>query len=84
MPAETVEKLNDMNFFDFNYSATESKKYQFGYVIVKDLLSLSNGNMKVESSSEKGTIVTITFKEVNNQMSAADKIKQGYSPGYKD
>jgi signal transduction histidine kinase len=84
MPAETVEKLNDMNFFDFNYSATESKKYQFGYVIVKDLLSLSNGNMKVESSSEKGTIVTITFKEVNNKVSAADKIKQGYSPGYKD
>jgi signal transduction histidine kinase len=64
IPAETVEKLNDMNFFDFNYSATDSKKYQFGYVIIKDLLSLSNGNMKVESSSEKGTIVTITFKEI--------------------
>jgi signal transduction histidine kinase len=75
IPTETVEKLNDMNFFDFNYSATDSKKYQFGYVIVKDLLSLSNGNMKVESSSEKGTIVTITFKEMSNQISAVDKIK---------
>lgn len=84
IPIETVEKLNDMNFFDFNYSATDTKKYQFGYVIVKDLLSLSNGNMKIESSSEKGTIVTLTFKEMNNQMNASDKIKQEYLPGYKD
>jgi signal transduction histidine kinase len=68
IPAETVEKLNDMNFFDFNYAASNSKKYQFGYVIIKDLLSLSNGSMKVESSTEKGTLVTVNFKKIHGRM----------------
>jgi signal transduction histidine kinase len=61
MEAEVVQTLNNLEFFEFNYSGKEVKKYQFGYVIIKDLLRLSKGNMKVESILNKGTCVTIHF-----------------------
>lgn len=61
MPAQKVEKLNDLLSFDFNYSTADSKKYQFGFVIIKDLLRLSNGGMTVKSVLDKGTVVTIRF-----------------------
>jgi signal transduction histidine kinase len=61
MPAETVERLNDLLSFDFNYSTTDSKKYQFGFVIIKDLVRLSNGSMTVKSILGQGTVVTVRF-----------------------
>ncbi|MGN6293010.1 MAG: ATP-binding protein [Chitinophagaceae bacterium] len=64
MPPELIKKLNTAEFFVAGYSIGETSKYQFGYVIIKDLLRLADGNMKVESVLNEGTRVTIRFKQV--------------------
>lgn len=66
IPAEIVKKLNNPDSFGLNYSTTEAKKYQFGYVIIKDLLRLSKGTMTVESTINEGTTVKIQFKIMRN------------------
>ena len=47
-----------------NYLAKENKRYQFGYVIIKDLVCLFNANMKVESVLNIGTSVTIRLSDL--------------------
>jgi signal transduction histidine kinase len=67
MPPELVKRLNNTESFVDGYSISETSKYQFGYVIIKDLLRLANGSMKVESTLNKGTQVTILFKLQEDQ-----------------
>ncbi len=64
MPAGLVRKLNSPDSFVAGYSIGETSKYQFGYVIIKDLLRLVDGSMHVESVENKGTIVNLQFKKV--------------------
>lgn len=64
MPNEMVERLNDAESFDFNYLTKENKRYQFGYVIIKDLVCMLNATMKVESILNKGTSVTIRLSNL--------------------
>ena len=61
MPPELVEKLNTAESFIAGYSIGETSKYQFGYVIIKDLLHLVDGHMKIESILNKGTTITLQF-----------------------
>lgn len=59
MPPELVKKLNLPEAFVAGYSVSQTSKYQFGYVIIKDLLRLVDGSITVESILNKGTRVTI-------------------------
>lgn len=59
MPPELVDKLNLSEPFVAGYSVSQTSRYQFGYVIIKDLLRLVNGSMKAESVLNKGTRITI-------------------------
>lgn len=66
MAPELVRKLNNTETFVAGYAIGETSKYQFGYVIIKDLLRLVDGNMKVDSIENKGTTVTIQFRKIGN------------------
>lgn len=66
MPPELVGKLNNAESFVAGYSIGETSKYQFGYVIIKDLLRLVDGTMKVESVENRGTTVTLQFRRMAN------------------
>ncbi len=68
MPPELVDQLNSGELFIADYSAGEMKKFQFGYSIIKDLLQLTQGRMKVESALSKGTRVTIEFMLLQGQI----------------
>ena len=59
MPADLVNRLNDEESFVTGYSAGENKKYQFGFVIIKDLLKMVKGKMQVKSELDKGTSIII-------------------------
>lgn len=59
MPPELVERLNMPETMMAGYTGGEAKKYQFGYIIIKDLLRLIQGTIRVESMIDKGTSVTI-------------------------
>jgi signal transduction histidine kinase len=61
MTAELVDRLNKPEAFVSDYSAATAKKYQFGYVLIKDLLKMANGELRVESWPGKGTIVWVEF-----------------------
>lgn len=67
MSPELVERLNSTESDISGYSDKQEKKYQFGYVIIKDLLHLVNGSMNIESVLGKGTRVTIQFSPQANQ-----------------
>ncbi len=54
MPAKLVERLNEPETYVTGYSAGENKKYQFGFVIIKDLLRMVKGKMQVESRVGSG------------------------------
>lgn len=71
MPPDLVEKLNTAESFIAGYSIGETSKYQFGYVIIKDLLHLVDGHMKIESILNKGTTITIQFRIPDNHKIAA-------------
>lgn len=64
MSPELVRKLNSTETFVAGYSINETSKYQFGYVIIKDLLRLVDGNMKVDSVENKGTTVTLQLRRI--------------------
>lgn len=64
MPSALVKKLNSMEVFVASHSLGETSKYQFGYVIIKDLLRLVDGSMKVDSVENKGTTVTLQFRRI--------------------
>jgi signal transduction histidine kinase len=64
MPPDLVMKLNSMESFVAGYSMSETSKYQFGYVIIKDLLRLVDGSMIVESVENKGTTVTLQWRRM--------------------
>jgi signal transduction histidine kinase len=64
MSPELVRKLNNTESFVAGYSVGETSKYQFGYVIIKDLLRLVDGTMKVGSVENKGTTVTLRFRKI--------------------
>jgi signal transduction histidine kinase len=61
MPTELVDLLNNPESYIPDYTASEIKKFQFGYRIIKDLLQLVHGRMSVESTLAKGTSITIEF-----------------------
>lgn len=64
MPPELIKKLNSTETFAAGYSVGETSKYQFGYVIIKDLLRLVDGDMKVSSVENNGTTVTLQFRKM--------------------
>lgn len=64
MPPGLVRKLNSPESFVAGYSIGETSKYQFGYVIIKDLLRLVDGTMTVESIEQKGTKAKLRFRKV--------------------
>ena len=64
MSPELVSKLNNTETFVAGYAIGETSKYQFGYIIIKDLLRLVDGSMKVDSLVSKGTTVTIQFGKI--------------------
>jgi signal transduction histidine kinase len=62
MPTELVDTLNSETSSIPDYSAGEIKKFQFGYPIIKDLLQLVHGTLRVESALNKGTKITIELR----------------------
>jgi K+-sensing histidine kinase KdpD len=64
MSPQLVDMLNNGESFVLDYSTGEMKKFQFGYLIIKDLLQLIQGIMKIESTLNKGTQVTIQFNNI--------------------
>lgn len=58
MPAELAAMLNSEDEFVPIHSTGDTKRNQFGYVIIKDLLRLVNGTLQVESTAE-GTRITV-------------------------
>ncbi|MFN4314793.1 MAG: ATP-binding protein [Chitinophagaceae bacterium] len=61
MTAELVMLLNTQDSLISEYSIGESKKFQFGFRIIKDLLRIIQGTMKVESEQGLGTRVSVWF-----------------------
>lgn len=59
MPPELVERLNLRDAMMAGYTGAQAKKYQFGFLIIKDLLRLIGGQLFVESSVGAGTKVAI-------------------------
>jgi two-component system sensor histidine kinase ChiS len=57
-----VKQLNSPEPVFTEHSTGEIKKFQFGYLIIKDLLQIAQGTMTVKSTPGKGTEVTIQFK----------------------
>jgi signal transduction histidine kinase len=66
MPADLVERLNESETYVTGYSAGDNKKYQFGFVIIKDLLRMVKGSMQVESRLDQGTKITVYFPQPEN------------------
>lgn len=66
MPPELVNLLNTQESLISEYSIGKSKKFQFGYRIVRDLLRMVKGSMKVESEQGTGTTVSIQFPMLKN------------------
>jgi signal transduction histidine kinase len=62
MSPALVALLNSPDPYISEYSTGDAKKFQFGYLIIKDLLQLVQGSLTVESTLQKGTTVTIRFK----------------------
>jgi signal transduction histidine kinase len=62
MSTELVKTLNSQDALIADSATGDAKKFQFGYAIIKDLIQLVNGSMKIESEIEKGTRVTISCK----------------------
>jgi signal transduction histidine kinase len=61
MAAELVALLNNEASFIPDYSASEIKKFKFGYRIIKDLLQVIQAKMEIQSIVNKGTVITINF-----------------------
>ena len=61
MTAQLVTMLNTQDSLISEYSIGESKKFQFGFRIIKDLLRIIRGTMKVESEQGRGTQVSVWF-----------------------
>jgi signal transduction histidine kinase len=59
MSPELVAQLNDKQSLIYDNKTGDSKKFRFGYAIIKDLLLLLKGTMLVESRLKEGTKVTI-------------------------
>jgi two-component system sensor histidine kinase ChiS len=62
MQPSMVELLNGPEIYFSEYSGGDAKKFQFGYLIIKDLLQLVQGSLTVQSTLKKGTTVSIRFK----------------------
>ncbi|MBL7756846.1 MAG: HAMP domain-containing histidine kinase [Chitinophagaceae bacterium] len=61
MNDQLAKLLNTQDSLISEYSIGESKKFQFGFRIIKDLLRIIQGTMKVESEQGHGTEVSIWF-----------------------
>jgi len=59
MSPDLVKKLNSIEPYAAGFSIGETSRYQFGYVIIKDLLRLINGDLIIESVLNEGTKATI-------------------------
>lgn len=60
---DILEKLNSGEP-DFSYSSKESeRKYRFGHFIIRDLLTLTSGKMRIisDTTGEGGTLATLYF-----------------------
>jgi len=62
MPEDLLEVLNNPELF-LSDSISGEMKFQFGYRIIKDLLRLMQGTMKIESAQHTGTRITICMKQ---------------------
>ena len=65
---ELLEKLNNQEQMISEYASGYGKKYRFGFVIIKELLQLINGNIKIESKLGEGTQVFIKFREAMSKI----------------
>ncbi|MGN6420641.1 MAG: ATP-binding protein [Pseudobacter sp.] len=61
---DLLKKLNSMETFVAGYTVGETSRYQFGYVIIKDLLRLVDGTLNVRSTEDSGTTVTLKFRKI--------------------
>ena len=61
MNDQLVKLLNTQDSLISEYSIGESKKFQFGFRIIKDLLRIIQGTMKVASEPGRGTQVSVWF-----------------------
>ncbi len=59
MSDELVARLNSADEFVPLSATDNSKKNQFGYVIIKDMLRLINGSLHVQSAPGEGTRITV-------------------------
>jgi signal transduction histidine kinase len=62
-----VERLNSTDPFIGGYAGAATKKHQFGFVIIKDLLRLVGGEMTVKSDLDRGTTVFIELRGLNEK-----------------
>jgi signal transduction histidine kinase len=62
-----VERLNSTDPYIGGYAGAATKKHQFGFVIVKDLLRLVGGAMTVKSGLDSGTTVFIELRGLNEK-----------------
>jgi signal transduction histidine kinase len=67
MAPDLVERLNSTDPFIGGYAGAATKKHQFGFVIIKDLLRLVGGEMNVKSGLNTGTTVFIELRGLNEK-----------------
>jgi signal transduction histidine kinase len=67
MAPDLIERLNSTDPFIGGYAGAATKKHQFGFVIIKDLLRLVGGQMTVYSGLNSGTTVVIELPGLNEK-----------------
>jgi K+-sensing histidine kinase KdpD len=61
MSMELVNLLNSEGSSIPDYSPGEIKKFQFGYRIIKDLLQVIHGKLRIDSRLNGGTQIAVEF-----------------------
>jgi signal transduction histidine kinase len=61
MSMELVNLLNSEGSSIPDYSPGEIKKFQFGYRIIKDLLQVIHGKLRIDSKLNQGTQIAVEF-----------------------
>jgi signal transduction histidine kinase len=72
MSSERVAQLNNADNLVSEHAKGETKKYQFGYTIIKDLLRVVQGTLHIESTLNKGTRVTVHCPILNSEAATGD------------
>lgn len=63
MPSDTVSHLLNTDKINNFTTAHDNKGHGFGFLIIKDMLRIVKGNMKIESVINSGTTIIVSFPQ---------------------